>query len=174
MRKSQASESSKPTPKQKPRLAAITGLEQRAGAAMFQASFDTFSGRASMKPLMLPPLEKCSPIARSTMMRTREFSSSALEHQPKLVALRHRDDVERRPVEDDVGALARGIDLDAEAVERGEAGIVEVGGELMRRFLVSAERFVPVRIRRPPACGATACRPAISGWSRRRHSGAAA
>ena len=40
-----------------------------------------------------------------------------LEHEAKLVALRHRDDVERRPVEDDVGALARGVDLDAEAVE---------------------------------------------------------
>ena len=46
-----------------------------------------------------------------------------LEHQAKLVALRHRDDVERRPVEDDVGALARRVDLDAEAVERGEARI---------------------------------------------------
>ena len=77
MRKSQASESSKPTPKQKPRLAAITGLEQRAGAAMFQASLETVSGVASMKPLMLPPEEKCSPTARSTMTRTRASSSSA-------------------------------------------------------------------------------------------------
>ena len=51
MRKSQASDSSKPTPKQKPRLAAITGFAQRAGAAMFQASFDTCSGVASMKAL---------------------------------------------------------------------------------------------------------------------------
>src|SRR5438105_3352879 len=57
MRKSQASDSSKPTPKQKPRLAAITAFAQRAGAATFQASFDTVSGRASRKPLMLPPLE---------------------------------------------------------------------------------------------------------------------
>jgi len=31
--------------------------------------------------------------------------------------LRHLDDVERRPVEDDVGTLVLGIDLDPEAVE---------------------------------------------------------
>ena len=49
----------------------------------------------------------------------------ALEHQAELVALRHRHHVERRPVEDDVGALARLVDLDAEAVERGEAGVGE-------------------------------------------------
>ena len=40
-----------------------------------------------------------------------------LEHQPKLVALRHLDDIERRPVEHHVGAFARGVDLDAKAVE---------------------------------------------------------
>ncbi len=38
------------------------------------------------------------------------------ERQPQLVTLRHFDDVERRPVEDHVGALALGIDLDAKAV----------------------------------------------------------
>src|SRR5450830_68982 len=76
MRKSHASEISKPTPKQKPRLAAITGLLQRAGAAMFHASFDTCSGVASRKPRMSPPLEKCSPIERSTITRTAGFSSS--------------------------------------------------------------------------------------------------
>ena len=76
-RKSQASDSSKPTPKQYPRLAAITGLLQRAGAAMFHASFDTCSGVACMKPLMSPPLEKCSPMARSTITRTRGSASSA-------------------------------------------------------------------------------------------------
>src|SRR6185436_14568179 len=51
-----------------------------------------------------------------------------LEHHPQLVALRHRHHVERRPVEDDVGALARFVDLDAEAVERGEAGVIEDDG----------------------------------------------
>ena len=40
-----------------------------------------------------------------------------LEHQAQLIALPHLDDVERRPVEHDVGALARGVDLDAKAVE---------------------------------------------------------
>ena len=51
-RKSQASESSNPTPRQSPRLAAITGFAQRAGAAMFHARCDTVSGEASRNPLM--------------------------------------------------------------------------------------------------------------------------
>src|ERR1700752_4399454 len=77
MRKSHASDNSKPTPKQKPRLAAITGLEHRAGDARFQSSCDTCSGEASRKPLMSPPLEKCSPFARTTITRTRASSSRA-------------------------------------------------------------------------------------------------
>ena len=40
-----------------------------------------------------------------------------LEHGAQLLALGHRDDVERRPVEDHIGALPLGIDLEAEAVE---------------------------------------------------------
>src|SRR5207248_296617 len=40
-----------------------------------------------------------------------------LEGDAQLFALTHRDDVERRPVEDDVDAFLRGIDLDPEAVE---------------------------------------------------------
>src|SRR5262245_35719744 len=52
---------------------------------MFQASFETISGEASKNPLMSPPknplmsppLEKCSPVARSTMTRTRTSSFSA-------------------------------------------------------------------------------------------------
>src|SRR5579862_4640294 len=40
-----------------------------------------------------------------------------LEDQAKLIALRHFDDVERRPVENDVGAFAGRIDLDAKTVE---------------------------------------------------------
>jgi len=39
------------------------------------------------------------------------------EHQAQLIALRHFDDVERRPVEDDVRTLVLAIDLDPEAVE---------------------------------------------------------
>jgi len=48
-----------------------------------------------------------------------------LEHEPKLVALRHRDDVERRPVEDHLRALAALVDPDAKAIERREARIGE-------------------------------------------------
>src|SRR5579862_1476278 len=40
-----------------------------------------------------------------------------LEHRAELIALPHLDDVERRPVKHHVGALARGVDLDTEAVE---------------------------------------------------------
>ena len=40
-----------------------------------------------------------------------------LEDQAELIALAHLDDVQRRPVEHDVGAFARRIDLDAKAVE---------------------------------------------------------
>src|SRR2546425_13352787 len=50
-----------------------------------------------------------------------------LEHEAQLLALRHRHDVERRPVEDYVGAFARGIDLDAEAIECGKARVGERG-----------------------------------------------
>ena len=39
------------------------------------------------------------------------------EHQAQLVALRHLDDVERRPIENHVGALAFGIDFDAKPVK---------------------------------------------------------
>jgi hypothetical protein len=48
-----------------------------------------------------------------------------LEQQPQLVALRHRNDVQRRTVEDHIGALAHGIDLHAKAVERGKARVGE-------------------------------------------------
>src|SRR5436190_1085275 len=47
----------------------------------------------------------------------------SLEDEAQLIALRHFDDVERRPIEDDVGAGPFGIDLDAEAVEACEPGI---------------------------------------------------
>src|SRR5439155_26210380 len=40
-----------------------------------------------------------------------------LERDAQLIALVHRDDVERRPVEDEIDAFARGIDLDPKAVE---------------------------------------------------------
>src|SRR5580692_10645 len=40
------------------------------------------------------------------------------EDETKLVALPHFDDVERRPVENDIGAFAGRVDLDAKAVQR--------------------------------------------------------
>src|SRR5712692_10830408 len=40
-----------------------------------------------------------------------------LEGRAQLLAFGHRDDVEWRPVENDIGALARGIDLDTKAIE---------------------------------------------------------
>src|SRR6516225_9328610 len=43
----------------------MTGLRQRAGAAMFQARRETCSGEASR---ISPPLEKCSPAAIVTML----------------------------------------------------------------------------------------------------------
>src|ERR1700731_1622373 len=105
MRKSQASANSKPTPKQYPRLAAMTGLRQRAGAAMFQPRRERCSGEASRKPEISPPLEKCSPAARRTTTRMRASAFERLEHGAQLLALGHRDDVERWPVEDHFGAL---------------------------------------------------------------------
>ena len=55
----------------------MTGFRQRAGAAMFQARRERCSGEASRNPRTSPPLEKCSPTARSTMTRTRLSASAA-------------------------------------------------------------------------------------------------
>ena len=49
-----------------------------------------------------------------------------LEGPAQFVALRHRDDVHRRAVEHDVGALAGGVDRDAESVEIGQARVCHV------------------------------------------------
>ena len=49
-----------------------------------------------------------------------------LENQSQLIALRHLDHVERRPVEDDVGAGARLASIDAKAVELGKPGSPKV------------------------------------------------
>ena len=99
-----------------------------------------------------------------------------LEDQAELIALFHLDDVERRPVEHDIGAFALRIDLDAKAVELLQARIGKSVEELMQPFLgrVFWRRPSWVRIRRRRACAATACRPAISGFPRRRYSAAAA
>ena len=112
---------------------------------MFQASLETVSGVASMNPLMLPPEEKCSPDRAQHDDAHACVLVERLEHQPQLVALRHRDDVERRPVEDDVGALARRVDLDAEAVERREARIGELITLMLRFLCVRLPRLVFAR-----------------------------
>ena len=59
------------------------------------------------------------------MTRTRAVLVECFERQPELIALRHRHDIVRRPVEDDVRALVRFVDLDEEAIQFGEAGIAE-------------------------------------------------
>src|SRR6266550_4932364 len=51
-----------------------------------------------------------------------------LEHQAQLIALRHLDHVERRAMQNDIGALLLAIEFDLEAVERREARIAEYHG----------------------------------------------
>src|SRR5262249_39891420 len=48
-----------------------------------------------------------------------------LEGEAQLIALRHLDDVERRPVENDVGPLLGGINLDVKTVEFAKTRIKE-------------------------------------------------
>ena len=61
-----------------------------------------------------------------------------LEHQPQLIALRHRDDIVGRPVENDVGALPCLVDLDLETVELAEPGI------RFERITMSLVRVMPI------------------------------
>jgi hypothetical protein len=51
----------------------------------------------------------------------------SLEHKPKLIALGHGYDVERRPIENDIGPFALRIDFDAEAVKHGKPRIRKIG-----------------------------------------------
>ena len=82
-----------------------------------------------------------------------------LEHGTQLLALGHCDDIERRAVEDHIGALPRGIDLEAEAVENiGEPGLPR------RRELVRDARFQPSR---QPQCKRDRARKAARGFRRR-------
>ena len=116
-----------------------------------------------MKPPILPPLEKCSPTDRTTMMRTRAILVQRLEDQPQLIALRHRNDVVGRPVEDDVGALMRLVDFDLETVELAEPGI----GEIRR---VRTCSFLSVDIVRPRLRAARVRAAYSPATSRRRSS----
>jgi hypothetical protein len=47
----------------------------------------------------------------------------SLEHEPKLIALGHGYDVERRPIENDIGSFALRIDFHAEPVKHGKPRI---------------------------------------------------
>ena len=57
------------------------------------------------------------------MMRTRVVLVERLEHQPQLIALRHRDNIIGCPVEDDVGAFVGLVDLNLESVQLSEPGV---------------------------------------------------
>ena len=77
------------------------------------------------------------------------------EHEAQLVALRHLDDVERRPVENHVGALALGIDIDAKAVELCEACVGKRHGSAHAKFLDASSYCV--------GCGGVALGPVFTG-----------
>ena len=70
---------------------------------------------------------------------TRTFlSSSSASKVSRNWSRWHLDDVERRPVEDDIGAFLNDIDLHTEAVECGRRGSDEVIDIMLRfRCLVS-------------------------------------
>ena len=48
------------------------------------------------------------------------------EHQPKLIALRHRYDVVGRTIENDIGPFVSLVDLHLEAVELCQTGIGKI------------------------------------------------
>jgi hypothetical protein len=55
---------------------------------------------------MFPPLEECSPTARTTIIEPRAVIVESFKHEPQPIALRHIDDVQQGPIENNVGALA--------------------------------------------------------------------
>jgi hypothetical protein len=72
-----------------------------------------------------------------------------LEGGAQLLAFGHCDDVERRPVENNVGALAGGIDLDPETVEPvGPSGRTRRGRRRGYRGNGIGNRRVRLRCRR--------------------------
>ena len=77
IRKSQASASSRPTPKTYPWRLAITGFEQRSGAATFFASCETTQGERVRNPAMSPPAVNWPPAPVSTTKRTASSRSSS-------------------------------------------------------------------------------------------------
>jgi hypothetical protein len=67
---SQDSASSRPTPKQYPSTAAMTGFGLRAAAVTLCPRSVKSTGSTSMKPAMSPPEEKCFPADLITTTRT--------------------------------------------------------------------------------------------------------
>src|SRR6266566_778502 len=79
-------------------------------------------GRGVEKPADLAAARKMLALGAQHDDSDAPFGVERLEGRAQLLSLGHRDDVERRPVEDDIGALARRIDLDPEPVEPVDAG----------------------------------------------------
>ena len=71
---------------------------------------------------MFPPLQKCSPTAQHDDANA-WLVVERFENEPQLVALRHLDDIQRRPIENNISALVFTIDLDAEAIEHCQARV---------------------------------------------------
>ena len=113
---------------------------------MFQASLETSLGRRFQETLDIAAAGKMLADGAQHDDAHPFILVQRLEHEPQLVALRHRNDVERRAVEDHVGALARGIDLDAKAVERGEARVGESRTHRLRFLRCDLPCGVPLRL----------------------------
>ena len=67
----------------------------------------------------------------------------SLEHKPKLIALGHGYDVERRPIENDIGPFARRIDFHTEAVKHGKPRIRKSGTHCIAPLSPAMRRHSP-------------------------------
>ena len=100
-----------------------------------------------------------------------------LENEAELVALGHRDDVERGAGEDDVGALTVGVDVYAKAIELVQR-IEKVGRECGHLGLRCGDKLSGIRRRLGIGFGLilagykqaaqNLAEPETSGWRRRR------
>jgi hypothetical protein len=158
MRKSQASANSKPTPKQYPPADGDDRLTAARRGGDVPSEAREVLGRGVEKARDLAAARKMLAGGPQDDDADAGNGVERLEHRAQLLALCHRDDVERWPVEDHIGALPLGIQLQAEAVETlGEC-------RRQRRRIAHA---IPSDTRRRRAGGAGSCRQAISGFRRR-------
>ena len=135
IRKSQASASSRPTPKTYPWSRAITGFEQRSGAATFFASCETTQGDFVRKPAMSPPAVNWPPAPVSTTNRTDVVAVELGEERRELVAREHRDPVELPGhVQRDRRHAAVGVVLDPESVVLGHTLSFVSSRRILRRI----------------------------------------